>query len=153
MYNDTVTLFNRRAGRSGSTWYATVLHNVNLSVDRASILAKYGAASQDNAVLNVRYEFRGGDEKIIEGKPWLPPKEWHAQNDDMMPETVTFTAGDGYDFFMLGEGDGASVIYDKDYSSDGGFYGYMNKTRDYVFAVTSVSGPFTLIPHFEITGK
>ena len=34
----------------------------------------------------------------------------------------------------------------------GGFFNYMNKTYDEVFAITNVS-KFNLIPHFEITAK
>lgn len=152
MYNDTITLFNRSGARGGDTWYPTVLHNVNINVDRASVVAKYGATSQDNAVLNVRYT--AADGKIMIGsKVWLPPKEWQALDDDAKSKAVTFTSGTGFDFFMLGEWDSDNVISDKDYASDRDFYSHMNKSRDYVFSVTSVSGPFILIPHFEITGK
>lgn len=58
MYKDTVTLFNRRKGtrEQGDTWYPSVLRNVNLLVDKAAVLSKYGADASDNAVLNVRYQ-------------------------------------------------------------------------------------------------
>lgn len=143
MYQDTVTFFNRKklADRTkGSVWYPTVLKGVNLNIDRASIVAQYGPESQDNAVLNVRYQ-RNGDGILVGGKPWMPPKEWDGTED-----SLTFAVGD---FFWVGEW-GDSIPEDVNY--DGGFYGYMNDTHDFVFMVTSVS-MLSLIPHFEIVGK
>ena len=45
-------------------------------------------------------------------------------------------------------------VKDSDYSDrvNGGFYDYINKRYDYVFLITNVGGPYTLIPHFEIGG-
>ena len=63
MYKDTITLFNRKEGNEGDTWYPTVLRNVNLNMDRAAILAKYGAESADSAVLHIRYK-QVGDDKV-----------------------------------------------------------------------------------------
>ena len=74
MYNDTITLFNRYESKLGDTWYPSILHNVNLNMDKASIIAKYGSDSQDNAVLNVQYSLKD-NQKMIGSKPWLPPKE------------------------------------------------------------------------------
>lgn len=51
---------------------------------------------------------------------------------------------------MLGEWDGGTVN-DEDYRD--GFYHYMNAAKDFVFKITSVGGPYTVIPHFEILGK
>ena len=48
MYNDTITLFNRYESKLGDTWYPSILHNTNLNMDKASIVAKYGSDSQDN---------------------------------------------------------------------------------------------------------
>lgn len=48
------------------------------------------------------------------------------------------------------------VIADEDYESgisSTGFYDFMNKNHDFVFLITNVGGPYTLIPHFEIGGK
>ena len=57
MYKDTVTLFCRETGdrETGDTWHPTVLPNVNLMIDRASIVSQYGPESKDSAVLSVRY--------------------------------------------------------------------------------------------------
>lgn len=54
MYKDTVTVFNRQRGRDGDVWYPTVLHGVNLNIDKGAILKQYGPESQDNAILNVK---------------------------------------------------------------------------------------------------
>lgn len=144
MYQNTITLFNRKPGGAmGDTWYPTVIRNVNLNIDRAAILAKYGADSRDKAVLSVRYK-TDGDKIIVAEKPWMPPKEW-----DKTEDSLTFTGGNQFDFFWQGEWTGG-VVNDSDYS--GGFYDYMNRTHDYVFAVSSVA-MFFVIPHFEILGK
>lgn len=151
MYKDTITLFCRKPGErgQGDIWYPTVIYNVNLNIDRAAILAKYGPESQDNAALHIRYARENGEIMIpcSDGvkKPWMPPKEW-----DKTEDSITFTSGNNFDFFMLGEWDGG-IATDADYG-DEGFYNYMNRTKDYVFAVTSVA-VYSVIPHFEIMGK
>lgn len=144
MYQDTITLFNRKpGGASGDTWYPTVIKNVDLNVDRAAILAKYGAESQDNAVLHIRYK-KSGSDAVVAGKRWLPPKEWKQDEN-----TLTFTGGTQFDFFWMGEWMGG-IVKDSDYGE--GFYDHMNRTHDYVFAVASVA-MYSVIPHFEIMGR
>ena len=64
MYNDTITLFNRKESRSGDTWYPTVIHGVHLNMDKSAILAKYGAEAQDSASLHIRY-IQDGEKKMI----------------------------------------------------------------------------------------
>lgn len=150
MFNDTVTVFNRYESRLGDTWYATVLHNVHLNMDKAAIIAKYGEKSEDNAVLLVHYSLQDG-RKMIGNKEWLPPKKWDGQLNSLLSQTITFTAGQEFDFFMAGEWDGADIILDDNYTD--GFYDYMNRKCDYVFAITSVGGPYSVIPSFQIMGK
>lgn len=151
MYNDTVTLFCQyKDQRKNITWYPTILRNVNLNKDKAAIIAQYGAESQDNAVLNVRYRLDNG--KIMVGdKIWLSPKEWDRQTNDLLSSSLTFTDGQEFDFFYEGEWPDENPIGDEDYGIDG-FYNYMNRYYDYVFAITSVGGPYSVIPHFEIMG-
>lgn len=146
MYQDTVTLFNRKPGERGQadTWYPTVLRNVNLNVDKAAILAKYGAESQDVAALHIRYQM--ADNQItVAGKPYMKPKEW-----DQTEDSITFTGGNQFDFFWEGEWTGG-IVTDAEYG-DEGFYGWMNRTKDHVFAVSSVAR-YSVIPHFEIMGR
>ena len=57
------------------------------------------------------------------------------------------------DTFISGDWGNEDPVYDSDYFSDKDFYTYMNRTHDYVFAVSSVGGPYSVIPHFEIMGK
>lgn len=146
MYQDTITLFNRKPGQrgQGDTWFPTVIKNANLNIDRAAILAKYGAESQDNAQLSVRYARKDGA-ILVADKPWMAPKQWDGTED-----SLTFSSGNDFDFFWLGEWDGG-IVMDSEYS-DEGFYNYMNRTKDYVFAVTSVA-MYSIVPHFEIMGK
>ena len=148
MYSDTVTIFNRYESRLGDMWYPTVLRGVNFMSDRSAIVQKYGEQSKDNAVVNVRYDNVNGKVFVV-GKEYFPPKEWDRQTNDMLTKTITFTPGEKFDFFYLGEYS-EEPISDEDYME--GFYDYMNSTFDGVFAITSVS-KLDLIPHFEITGK
>ena len=146
IYQDTITLFNRQESREGDTWHPTVLHGVNLTVDKSALIAKYGPDTQDNAMLNIRCQNING-EIWIGSKQWLPPKEWTATAD--YENTITFTDGNTFDFFVKGE----YIAVEKDSDYQGGFYAHMNRTHDYVFAITAVGGPYKLIPHFEIIGK
>lgn len=152
MYKDTITLFNRERRSQGDIWYPTILTGVNLNADKGSIVKVYGETSQDNALLNVRYFNVNGEICVMTPdsmKAWKPPKEWQRANDKS--ESVTFAAGGAFDFFWRGEWTGGSVIYDENYG-DMSFFDYMLANYDYVYAITSV-GDFTVIPHFEITGR
>lgn len=158
MYRDTVTLFNRSADGADTLWYPTVLHDVHLTLDLAAIKERIGYETGDRAVLNVRFDTGEDGERFIAGKLWLPPTEWRAQPDDERGAALTFAYGEKFDFFMIGEwgvsvSDGGGPVPDCDYDADGGFYGYLNRTHDGVFAVTAVSGPFSVIPHLEIRGR
>ena len=149
MYSDKITLFNHYKSRLGDMWYPTVIDGVNLLIDKAAIMAKYGAESKDNAILNIHYQIVDG-QILIDGKPYLPPKEWERQTNDKLADSITFTSGTDFDFFMLGEYPITSPIRDDDY--DNMFFETVKKEYDFVFAITSV-GQYTSIPHFEITGK
>lgn len=151
MFSQTITFFNRKKIDEGDVWYPTVIRNVHVDLDRAAVLAKYGPKAADNAALYVPYSKDIEGNILVAGKCWLPPKEWAAR-----PEIVgfvTFTPGDRFDFFWLGDWGSEEAIYDADHVADMGFYNHMNRLHDFVFAVTSVGGPYRLIPHFEIMGK
>lgn len=148
MYSGTITLFNHYKSRLGDMWYPTVIHGVNIQIDKAAIIAKYGSESKDNAILNIHYNTVNG-QIMIDGKPYFPPKEWERQTNDKLPETITFTSGVDFDFFMLGEYPTTNPIADDDYID--GFYNYVNDEYDFVFAITSVA-QYSAIPHFEIMG-
>lgn len=158
MYEKTVTIFNyyESATAGDAYWYPHVLSCVDLNTDRGAIIKKYGPDTSDNAQLHVIYYMHAtgpeGTRKLIATKSglvlWLPPKEWKKQTNDLLSETLTFSPED--DFFWEGEWD-KDVVNDEDYR--GGFYQYMNQSRDNVFKITSVGGPYILIPHFEILAK
>lgn len=143
MYQNTITLFSRKPGgsMSGDTWYPTVIRNVNLQADRAAILAKYGPESKDGAYLGIHYQKSDGA-IMVSGKPYMKPKEW-----DKTEDSITFSTDD---FFWEGEWTGG-IVTDADYSTEG-FYGYLNRTRDNVFAVSSVA-IHSAIPLIEIMGR
>lgn len=142
MYGKTITLFNYYESKQTGTyrWYPSVLQNVDLITDKAAILAKYGQESQDSTVLHVRHP-NGA-------KEWIPPKEWEGQVNENLSRTLTFAAGD---FFWQGEWQDTEPIDDTAYKE--GFYDYMSQKYDFVFRITKVGGPYTLIPHFEIMGR
>ncbi len=150
MYKDTVTVFNRVRGIDGDTWYPTILHGVNVNLDKASIAKQYGESSQDLMVLNVPLS-NGEPGAGITGNDavWIPPKEWQQLRDKT--GNVTFSYGTGFDFVWVGEWDGGSVVYDDNYG-DLTFYDYMLLNEDFVYAVTSVS-LLSVIPHLEVTGR
>lgn len=127
-----------------------MLSGVDLIIDKAANVAKTGLDSADTANLHVKYHTVDGT-VMVGDKPYLPPKEWGKQPNDELEESITFASGD---FFMQGEY-AETPILDSDYSDrvNSGFYNYMNKRHDYVFLITTVGGPYTLIPHFEIGGK
>lgn len=153
MYDKTVTVFNFYSSKTAglSYWYPHILSCVDLITDHGAMLKKYGPDSSDNAALHIAYT-PDGDKVTVQRSdgaavPWLPPKAWAAQVNDDLPGSITFGPDD---FFWQGEWTGGMVV-DDDYRN--GFYQYMNSNRDNVYKITSVGGPYTVIPHFEILGK
>ena len=153
MYDKTVTVFNFYSSKTAglSYWYPHILSCVDLITDHGAMLKKYGPDSTDNAALHIAYT-PDGDKVTVQRSdgaavPWLPQKAWAAQVNDDLPGSITFGPED---FFWQGEWTGGMVV-DDDYRN--GFYQYMNSNRDNVYKITSVGGPYTVIPHFEILGK
>lgn len=153
MYDKTVTVFNFYSSKTAglSYWYPHILSCVDLITDHGAMLKKYGPDSSDNAALHIAYT-PDGDKVTVQRSdgaavPWLPPKAWAAQVNDDLPGSITFGPED---FFWQGEWTSGMVV-DDDYRN--GFYQYMNSNRDNVYKITSVGGPYTVIPHFEILGK
>lgn len=145
MYADTITLFNRYDAGGVDLWHPTILHNVDLNIDKAAIIAKYGENSTDNASLHVKI-----NAGVIAGKTYLPPKQYAALSEAQASAHITFTPGQQFDFFIVGEWQDPSPIADEDYLD--GFYNFANVTYDYCFAITSVA-QYSVIPHFEILGR
>nr|DAT87372.1 MAG TPA: hypothetical protein [Caudoviricetes sp.] len=156
MYSDFVTIFNSyESPTTGEIfWYPHMLQTCDLITDSGAIRKKYGQESIDSAMLHVRY-YEGEEEKVcflsVAGDllPYRTPKEWKKQTNDLLPNTVTFSEND---FFIRGIWTGGNaIVSDDDYR--GGFYQHVNNLNDNVFKVSSVGGPYTVIPHFEILGK
>lgn len=155
MYNATVTVFDYYESSTTGVgiWYPHVLSGVDLNTDKGAILKKYGPNSTDNAELHISYTEKD-KQKIITnaaGKEliWLPPKAWAKQVNDELTDSITFNPS--ADFFWKGEWAGNNPVNDADYRD--GFYAYMNNQYDFVYLVSSVGGPYSVIPHFEILGK
>lgn len=163
MYQATVTVFNSYKSPSAALWFPHVLTGVDIVTDKGQMLRQYGPDNTDAAELHIAYTEQDGKKIIVnalssepalntlgEPLPWLPPKEWAKQVNDMLDDTITFKSND---FFWIGEWKDGPVNDDEyiamRYAS---FYDYMNRNFDYVFNITSVGGPYTVIPHFEIRG-
>lgn len=157
MHSDTITIFNFYESSTAAIWYPHVLSGVHLETDRGQIMKLYGPDSTDNAQLHIPYVYKDGKRVVVDasGKelPWLPPKEWRKQVNDLLDDSITFNPAT--DFFMAGTWDGDGPIDDADYTDRRyeGFYAFMNAEKDFVYLISSVGGPYKVIPHFEILGK
>ena len=151
LYKDTVTVFNRKTIGDKVIWYPIVIPNVHLIMDRSMIISTYGEQSTDNARLHIRYNPRSGGAFVPTKKgelEYMLPKRYRREGDPDL--NITFAFGEDFDFIVPGAYAGEYEIDDDSYSK--GFYNYMNKEYDEVFAITSVS-KFNLIPHFEIGAR
>lgn len=147
MYSETITLFNRYHSRQGDMWYPHILRNVDLIVDKASIMAKYGAETNDTAKLHIKCKF-DKNQISIDGIPYISPSEWNNLLNSELADYITFNTDANYfDFFIVGE-------YDGGVAQDGieSFYQIMKEKYE-CYALTSASNPYRVIPHFEIMAK
>lgn len=151
MYKDTITLFNRYPSKiNGDTWYPTVLQGVDLNMDRASLIQTMGVDTSDTVSLHVKYT-KSDNNIIVGGKQYVLPKEFAKVPVEDAAQYLTFKSGKEFDFFYVGEWADTTPISDNDYPK--GFYNYMNSEYDNVFSITTASGAYDLIQHFEILGK
>lgn len=148
-----MTIFNYYESSTAAIWYPHVLSGVDLITDKGAILKKYGSDSTDNAELHIRYAVYKEKKIIVDnsGKNlfWIPPKEWQRQVNDDLPLSITFGSDD---FFIEGIWT-KGMVNEDDYLRQNGFYNYINNQFDFVFKISAVGGPYTLIPHFEILGE
>lgn len=147
MYSDTVTLFNRAESNGAIIWYATVLTRVDFNADIAKQATTSGENASDNARLHIAYYSQNGN-AMIGNKKYLAPKVWATSTEKSA--SVTFASGKAFDFFMLGAWNGAATVSDSAYSD--GFFEYIRSAHDDVYAITNAA-MYSVIPHFEITGR
>lgn len=149
MYNNAVTIFNKSGNeKTGFVWYPTVIMGVDLLIDKSVGMAKTGLSDANKANLHIRYCNVDG-RVIIDGKPYILPKAWGSQGDELKTATITFNEGE--DFFIEGEYS-PDVVRDDDIMYTNGFFAYMKAKYDNVFKINTV-GKYSLIPHFEIGGE
>lgn len=147
IFEDVVTVFNRKRSEEGTVWYPTVIQGVQLGWERAGGLAGYGWKQADRAAVLIPYVPMEGASTVA-GKIYLPPKMWQRVRE---PELyVTFTEGEDFDFFIPEAWTEAESVPDGQWPE--GFYEHMCRERDGVFAVGSVHR-YGAIPHFEIEGR
>ena len=147
IYRQTITLFNRRTVNEVTAWYPFLIEGVHLIMDKSIIISTYGEQSQDNVKIHIRY-VPSEDGAVVNGKVYMLPKQWNREGDPSKNFTLSF--GDNFDFIM--EGDYGSDVPVMDDAYPKGFYNYMNKNYDNVFAISNVS-KFNLIPHFEVGAR
>ena len=151
LYRQDITLFNRIVLATGEIlWRPTVIEKVHLIVNKSNTWSSYGGSSTDTVTLHVRYTLNGGD-AYVAGKKYYEPKEYRKA--EYPADGITFAYGDSdvCDFFVEGKHDSEETIWDDAYDRNG-FYNFMNKNFDNVFAIQSVS-KYNLIPHFEIMAR
>lgn len=154
MYDKTVTVFNRLKTSTGDIWYPRILRGVNLVIDRAAIVARLGEQNQSSCALHIKYKNIAGEMHIFgpgEDFVYKEPKKWASEyNAALIGHYITFNEGNNTDFFMAGAWASNNAISDDTYTD--GFFNYVKKNYDNVFAITSV-GIYDAIPHFEVLGK
>ncbi len=143
MFEDVVTVFNRREG----LWYPTVVKGVHVEHAEAAEPAAYGGRRADSVTVLIPYIQQEGA-AVIAGKTYLPPRSWERTDDPA--GRITFAPGERFSFFLLGEWEGETPVKDEDWP--GGFFGKMDRERDDVYAVASARR-FRALPHFEIVGR
>lgn len=151
MYQEVITLFNHHSDRLGDAWYPHLLTGVDLIVDRASVIAKYGAETASSAKLHIKYD-SDAEGISINGIPYINPKEWHKLTSDERMEKITFNAdADSADFFVIGDAGMTEPVFDSVEASDS-LIERLSKQTD-IYALTTVSEPYKVIKHFEIMAK
>lgn len=152
LHSDTITVFNRYVAGDSTTWYPHVIRGVQLITDRSSLMAKYGAETSDNAFISIPISKEENTIKVGY-LPYYPPKMWARQVNEDLPGTITFNDNAiDFDFVIAGEYE-EDPINDESYNSYDGLYNYMNAKEDYCYRITSVNGPYKLIPHIEILAR
>ena len=148
MYEDVVTVFDRRRTEDGRIlWYPTVIEGVHVDASFAAGEAGYGRSRDCKAAVLIPY-IRMEGAPTVAGKLVLPPRLWRQVD---LPEMyVTFAGGEDFDFFVTEDWQSTDPVADDAY--EGGFYGYMARTRDGVFAVAAVCR-YDALPHYEVTGR
>ena len=147
MYEDTVTIFNRRTDAGRTLWYPTVIEGVHVDMSLGAARAAYGRGRDCRAMALIPY-FRTEGAPVVAGKLFLPPRLW--RQTDCPEMYVTFAGGEEFDFFIPEDWGSAQPVEDDAW--DGGFYGHMARSRGDVFAVDAVCR-YNALPHFEITGR
>jgi len=151
MYSEVITLFNHHSDRLGDAWYPHLLTNVDLIVDRASVIAKYGPETSSSAKLHIKYD-SDGNNLSINGIPYINPKEWHNLTTDERKEYITFNSdGINADFFVIGDAGYTEPIFD-DASAQNSLIERISKEKD-TYTIVTVSEPYKVIKHFEIMAK
>lgn len=140
MFSDTVTLFCRKEQGGVTTWYPRLITHADFNSAHSTLMSTSGDIPSDAVKLHVRLD--GG---MIGGWEYTAPKNWNAADD--VADIISVKSGNEFDFFMLGEWGGDSVVNDDDYTL--GFYNHMNKEYDGVYAVKSVA-VYSVIPHIEV---
>ena len=148
MHDQVVTIFNRFDAQDDTLYYASVIENVNLRVDKKAAISKSGLKDADAMWCSIRY-YKDSNGIEIDGKKHLSPIEWKRQVSDEREQSLTFA--EGLDILLDGAWDGPAVISDSDYRAIG-FLSWLRKNYDGVYLINSAAR-YDVIPHFELGGN
>ena len=140
MFDGIITLFNYRD--SDGTWATSLFQNVDVIELEGSVATKQGAGNDDNVEIILDVD----QSQQVAGKQYVKPKQYQALDD--VSGHFTFTPE--VDFIVVGDYTSDNPIIDDDY--DEGLYHAMNHEHDGVYMITSATW-FSLLPHFEMTGR
>lgn len=154
MFDKTITLFCHNHSDLGDTWFPYLIRGVQINTDKGYLLKSYGADFSDSISIHIPYRKNEAGDMVVDDYLYLSPKAWDAAYNDAKAHLLTFKGGQNFDFIYIGDFNDVGameMIRDDDYRN--GFYDYFKRNFDDVYAVSSVSGPFSVIPHFELLCK
>lgn len=151
MHNVTLTYFCHHKG--AGIWYPTVIPGTDVHSGLSYMVRSYGAEFSDDVAIHIPYRTSTTGARIVANKQVLSRKEWDALTTGQNGY-LTIKGGGDADAIWLGDYSTVdpllTPISDSDYAS--GFFDWLKKTKDGVFAVSKVSD-YSLIPHYEILAK
>ena len=149
LFRDTITVFCRSVENGAIFWYPRVIKNTHAVISSGASSTTRGASNTDNGMVHIMYS--GGRDGACIGKYlYVLPKAWAALTPDKKEKSITFTTGEDFGFWMKGSFTEQGPISDESFRD--GFYNYMNKKYDDVFAIAQCTQSY-IIPHFELVAK
>lgn len=148
MFDKTITLF---CNEGNGTYRPHVFERISVNLDKGYLLRTYGADYSDGASVHIPLEIRNG--AYYNGtKRYMDKKGYESLTAAAKASAFVCRGGNLFDFVWVG--DYRAIDSRLAPIQDGnGFFQAFKKANDNVFAIQSVSGPYSVIPHIEISCK